>query len=80
MAMPEAITTGPASFIERRGYDSDAAPVSRERRQFASSHDELSVEGRELAQCVDAYKVMHRRRFITHDELLHVIKSLGYHR
>ena len=80
MAMPEAITAGPASFIERRGTDSEVTPLGRERRQFASSHGELSVEGRELAQSVDAYKVRHRRRFITHDELLHVIKSLGYHR
>ncbi len=78
--MPEALSAGPDSFIERRGSGSPVVPLDRQRRQFADSHDELSSEAKELAQAVDAYKVTHRRRFITHEEMLHVIKSLGYQR
>jgi len=80
MGMPEALTAGPDSFFDRRGYTAQDGPPGRERRQFADSHDELSPDGRELAHAIDAYKLMHRRRFITHDEMLAVYKSLGYHR
>ena len=34
----------------------------------------------ELAQAIDQYKLRHRRRFITFEEMLAVVKSLGYHR
>ncbi|TWT94361.1 hypothetical protein [Neorhodopirellula pilleata] len=49
-----------------------------ERRQFGSSHTGLSGEGRELAAAIDAYKLEHRRRYITCDEMLVVLSSLGY--
>lgn len=78
--LPEALSAGPESFIERRNPNSSGVSVDRQRRQFADSHDELSFEAKELAQAVDAYKMTHRRRFITHEEMLHVIKSLGYER
>ena len=64
------------SFRERR--DSTAAPPSLERRQFANSHEELSPRARELAMSIDQYKVRHRRRFITYEEILSVIEELGY--
>ena len=80
MGMPEALTAGPDSFMDRRGFNSYEGPPDRERRQFADSHDELSAEAKELARAIDAYKLMHRRRFITHEEMLHVFKSLGYRR
>ncbi len=51
---------------------------TRERRQFTNSHDELSQPARELAQAIDGYKLRHRRRFITFEEMLSVIQSLGY--
>ena len=51
-----------------------------ERRQFANSYDELSPDAAELARAIDGYKVQHRRRFITFEEMLAVIKSLGYSR
>ncbi len=35
---------------------------------------------RELALAIDQYKLRHHRRFITYDELLGVIQSLGYHK
>lgn len=68
------------TFVDRR---SSTAPVDqpvRERRQFANSHEELSPDATELARAIDGYKLQHRRRFITFEEMLSVIKSLGYHR
>ncbi len=70
-------------FEEPELNDRRAASGERpgvERRQFADSHAELSPEARELADAVDAYKQLHRRRFITHEEMVGVIKSLGYHK
>lgn len=64
-------------FVDRRGgTPAEGAPV--ERRQFANSHDELSPDARELARAIDQYKLSHRRRFITFEEMLAVIKGLGY--
>jgi len=51
-----------------------------ERRQFTNSFDGLSQDAAELGQAIDQYKLMNRRRFITYDEMLNVIKSLGYHK
>jgi hypothetical protein len=67
------------TFVDRRSPTSFDQPA-RERRQFANSHDELSPEAAELAQAIDGYKLQHRRRFITFEEMLAVIKSLGYNR
>lgn len=68
------------AFVDRRtGASLDDAP-SRERRQFVNSHDELSPDAAELASAIDGYKLQHRRRFITFEEMLAVIKSLGYER
>lgn len=68
---------GTDQFVDRRSYDELAAPI-RDRRQFANSHDDLSPEARDLAVAIDAYKLRHRRRFITYEEILDVVKSLGY--
>ncbi len=73
-------TIAPDTFVDRR------TPLQRgdeplfERRQFANSYDELSPEAAELARAIDGYKVQHRRRFVTFEEMLAVIKSLGYSR
>ena len=48
--------------------------------QFANSHEELSPDAKELALAIDGYKLRHRRRFITYEEMLTVIKGLGYQR
>ena len=68
------------SFVDRRSYDPSVGRPSQERRQFTNSHDELSPEARELALAIDEYKLVHRRRFITYEEMLSVVKSLGYHK
>jgi hypothetical protein len=68
------------SFVDRRGPVQLADQPLFERRQFANSYDELSPEAADLARAIDGYKVQHRRRFVTFEEMLSVIKSLGYKR
>jgi hypothetical protein len=68
------------SFIDRRGPVQLADQPLFERRQFANSYDELSPDAADLARAIDGYKVQHRRRFVTFEEMLSVIKSLGYTR
>ena len=82
--------TNPRSFVDRRssartGTDQSPAhgPPSgqhTERRQFGSSHAGLSPAGRELAAAIDRYKLQFRRRYITCDEMLLVLRELGYER
>lgn len=66
-------------FIDRRNSEGPS-PLGRERRQFADSHAQLSPDAQELANAIDNYKLMHRRRFVTYEEMLNVVKSLGYSR
>jgi hypothetical protein len=66
--------------VDRRSYDPGVGRPARERRQFANSHEDLSPEACELALAIDEYKLVHRRRFITYEEMLSVVKSLGYHK
>lgn len=68
------------TFVDRRNYQTGTDTPLRERRQFTNSHEGLSPEARELALAVDQYKLAHRRRFITYEEMLYVIKSLGYNK
>ena len=69
-----------APFLDRRTYDPGVGRPAQERRQFANSYDDLSPEARDLAMAIDEYKLVHRRRFITYEEMLGVVKSLGYHK
>lgn len=79
-ALPAAESqTEDGSFINRRKADG-LSPTGAERRQFNSSYSELSPEGAELGEAVDRYKLNHRRRFVTYDEILEVLASLGYSR
>ncbi len=78
--MSQELSTHPESFVDRRSYEiADRSPTF-ERRQFTNSHDGLSPDAQELASAIDGYKVRHRRRFITYEEMLSVVKSLGYTR
>ena len=65
-------------FIDRRGNVPVGNQPLFERRQFANSYEELSPDAADLARAIDGYKVQHRRRFVTFEEMLGVIKSLGY--
>lgn len=72
------VIDAPNTFVDRRNYvNAGAAPV-RERRQFVNSHEDLSPAARELAIAIDEYKLRHRRRFITYEEMLNVVLDLGY--
>jgi hypothetical protein len=74
------VQTPSTSFVDRRHPEVVEGMPICERRQFANSHEELSPEAAELARAIDQYKLFHRRRFITFEEMLGVIKSLGYSR
>ena len=76
--MSQAIASPPDRFIVRRSSDVSQRNPTGERRQFTNSHNDLSPKAAELAQAIDTYKVRHRRRFITYEEMLTVVHSLGY--
>jgi len=75
-----SVSPSPIPFVERRNPAAVEQMPICERRQFANSHDDLSPEAADLARAIDSYKLVHRRRFITFEEMLAVVKSLGYHR
>jgi len=75
----QQITEQNPSFVDRRSGNG-SAPGGNERRQFSSSYQTLRPEVIELAEAVDQYKVRHRRRFITFEELYDVMAELGYHK
>jgi hypothetical protein len=66
-----------APFVERRQQNLGPGR-GVERRQFADSHESLPPRIAELSQAIDRYKLVHRRRFITVEELYNVITELGY--
>ncbi|MEO2048018.1 MAG: hypothetical protein ABGX16_15785 [Pirellulales bacterium] len=78
--MPPTLVPALPTFTDRRSVRTGNSPTSRERRQFANSHSELSVDAAELAGAIDQYKLQHRRRFINFEEMLTIFKSLGYSR
>ena len=78
--MSPTYATSVEPFVDRRNYTVQTGAPQRERRQFTNSHDDLTPDARELAQAIDSYKLVHRRRFITYEEMLAVVKSLGYRR
>ena len=67
----------PPEFVDRR---QNAGPSNGgvERRQFGNTHYGLSPAARELAEAIDNYKLQHRRRYVTFEEMLQVITELGY--
>jgi hypothetical protein len=76
--MSQTFDSSTETFVDRRNYELGGLVSGSERRQFANSHEGLSPDACELALAVDAYKLRHRRRFITYEEMLTVIKTLGY--
>ena len=70
--------TPSTDFTDRRMPVNQRQSTGLERRQFTNSHSELSPEAAEIGQAIDQYKLMHRRRFVSYEEMLHIIKSLGY--
>ena len=78
--MEQLIEQKPSEFVDRRQSPDEGKPIGVERRQFSNSHDSMQPEVAELAETIDQYKLRHRRRFITFEELYDVIASLGYHK
>ncbi len=78
--MSQELAPSLENFVDRRSYDISERSPTFERRQFSNSHEDLSPEALELARAIDGYKLRHRRRFITYEEMLSVVKSLGYQR
>jgi len=78
--MSQGLEIPTESFVDRRNYQPGDPSSVGDRRQFANSHEGLSPDARELAQAIDEYKLRHRRRFITYEEMLSVVQSLGYHK
>jgi len=69
------------AFEDRRQNRGENRPEGvGERRQFSNSYNSENPEVNELAQAIDQYKLRHRRRFITFEELHSVVTSLGYHK
>ena len=66
------------SFVDRRTQSEKEKSLGLDRRQFSDGHSDLSPEAAELGQAIDHYKLVNRRRYITYEETLAVIKSLGY--
>lgn len=76
--MQPATEQKPTAFVDRRKTPGDDRPEGVERRQFQDSRENGRPEVIELADAIDQYKLRHRRRFITFDELYDVISALGY--
>lgn len=76
----QSISIPATTFVDRRQSEPTPGSGSYERRQFADGHNDLSDEARELGEAIDQYKFRHRRRFISYEEILSVVKSLGYER
>ena len=78
--MTSTTVTAETGFVDRRKNSDGRPPGGVERRQFSNSHEELTPPVRELALAIDEYKLRHRRRFISYDEIYSVIRELGYHK
>ena len=76
--MRKPVPNDTVPFVDRRNNAAGSVPAERDRRQFANNYDALSEDARELAMAIDQYKLDHRRRFITYEEMLAIVKELGY--
>jgi hypothetical protein len=66
------------AFIDRRNPVVQRNSPGLERRQFSDGHANLSPDAAELGMAIDQYKLESCRRYISYEEMLTVIKSLGY--
>jgi hypothetical protein len=68
------------NFADRRKHGADSNAAALERRQFRDGNRSARPEVVEFADAIDEYKITHRRRFVTFEELYDVMSSLGYHK
>ncbi len=78
--MEQLIQQKSPDFVDRRAEASVNRGDGPERRQFSNSYSTMDPDVKDLAEAIDRYKLQHRRRFITFEELHGVITSLGYHK
>ena len=78
--MQQLLEQKPVTFADRRVADDGRPAGALERRQFRDTHEFAEPEAQELAEAIDQYKLLHRRRFITYEELYNVMVNLGYHK
>ena len=67
-----------ADFFDRRDPVIQRTSPGLERRQFYDAREALSPDAAELGAAIDQYKLVNRRRYISYEEMLSVITSLGY--
>ena len=65
-------------FNDRRNPSVQRNTPGLERHQFSDGHSNLSPDAAELGTAIDQYKLEHRRRYISYEEMLSIIHSLGY--
>ena len=70
--------TDPDGFVDRRPASSRYEEAGIERRQFPNTGGEQTGEGAELSRAIDLFKFKKQKKKITIEELLVVMKSLGY--
>ena len=78
--MEEVLEQKPAELADRRQLPSSTWAGGFERRQFGNTYNSAREDVNELAIAIDQYKLRHRRRFITFEELYDVVTALGYHK
>ncbi len=65
-------------FVDRRNPNVQRNSPGLERRQFSDGHASLSPDAAELGVAIDQYKLEKCRRYISYEEMLTIVKSLGY--
>jgi hypothetical protein len=70
----------PVPFVDRRNTGVMRRSAGLERRQFTNSYDDLSPDAALLGQAIDQFKLDNHRRFINYEELLSILKELGFSR
>lgn len=78
--MEQLLEQKPVTFVDRRQADDGRPGGAPDRRQFRDGQVCFNPDAQELAEAIDQYKLLHRRRFITYEELYNVMVSLGYHK
>jgi hypothetical protein len=67
-----------SDFVDRRNPNVQRNSPGLERRQFSDGHATLSADAMELGLAIDQYKLEKCRRYISYEEMLAIVKSLGY--
>ena len=78
--MSQTLDLPAQSFVERRGFDVAEAHAADRTAAVRQQLRRAFPRSPRTRPAIDEYKLRHRRRFITYEETLSVIQSLGYRR